>query len=118
MSFASSGGARGAPALPPEKGVFPLDHFAECKEGMRKYVACLKEHGNNGADRECRALAKGYLQCRMDHQLMAEQDLDQLGYSAASDERAVRPLGVDSEVAKVKTGFVAGLPADMKKESS
>ena len=33
---------------------------------MRKYVACLKEHGNNGADRECRALAKGYLQCRMD----------------------------------------------------
>ena len=56
--------------------------------------------------------------CAHASQLMAEQDLDQLGYSAASDERAVRPLGVDSEVAKVKTGFVAGLPADMKKESS
>lgn len=26
------GGARGAPAKPPEKGIFPLDHFGECKQ--------------------------------------------------------------------------------------
>lgn len=32
MSSMSSGGFRGAAAKPPEKGVFPLDHFGECTE--------------------------------------------------------------------------------------
>ena len=27
--------------LAPEKGVFPLDHFGECKRVMRKYLRCL-----------------------------------------------------------------------------
>jgi cytochrome c oxidase assembly protein subunit 19 len=26
------GGARGVGAKPPEKGIFPLDHFGECKQ--------------------------------------------------------------------------------------
>ena len=32
MSSMSAGGMRGAAAKPPEKGVFPLDHFGECTE--------------------------------------------------------------------------------------
>ena len=28
--------------MAPEKGVFPLDHFAECKKAMQSYLACLK----------------------------------------------------------------------------
>jgi hypothetical protein len=30
--MAAFGGARGAGARPPEKGIFPLDHFGECKK--------------------------------------------------------------------------------------
>lgn len=32
MSGLSTGGGRGVQAKAPEKGVFPLDHFGECKE--------------------------------------------------------------------------------------
>ena len=32
MSSGAFGGARGYRPKPPEKGVFPLDHFGECKE--------------------------------------------------------------------------------------
>ena len=65
MSFASSGGGRGSPVLPPEKGVFPLDHFGECAPRKAAYLACLDAHGANGATVECRKLAKQYLECRM-----------------------------------------------------
>jgi hypothetical protein len=30
--MAAFGGARGVGAKPPEKGIFPLDHFGECKQ--------------------------------------------------------------------------------------
>lgn len=43
------GGARGYQPKPPEKGVFPLDHFGECKEvrfysatGLRHICICLR----------------------------------------------------------------------------
>lgn len=32
------GGARGYQARPPEKGIFPLDHFGECKQVDTKLV--------------------------------------------------------------------------------
>ena len=32
MSYSSSGGGRHLPSIAPEKGVFPLDHFGECKK--------------------------------------------------------------------------------------
>ena len=35
------GGARGAPAKPPEKGIFPLDHFGECKQVTMRGL-CLR----------------------------------------------------------------------------
>ena len=69
----------------PEKGVFPLDHFGECKQVKQvircnpeteldpalialqisqQYLACLKE--NAGEASRCRELSKLYLQCRME----------------------------------------------------
>ena len=82
------GGARGYQPKAPDKGVFPLDHFGECKQvslsmftpGLREppfhssitnflqvkeaYMECLKLHSQQ-AD-SCKELAKQYLQCRMD----------------------------------------------------
>jgi len=64
---------------PPEKGSFPLDHEAECKEFMAKYMRCLRE--NHSSSTVCRLQAKDYLQCRMDRNLMAKEEWNKLGYS-------------------------------------
>ncbi|KAK9839854.1 hypothetical protein WJX81_006333 [Elliptochloris bilobata] len=74
------GGARGYQPKPPDKGVFPLDHFGECKAVKEQYLACLKEHANQAEG--CRELAKAYLECRMERNLMAKQDLSELGFRA------------------------------------
>ena len=63
---------------PPERGSFPLDHDAECKHLISSYLRCLKgEKGMNSE--ECRQLARGYLDCRMDKGLMARDGWDNLG---------------------------------------
>jgi len=64
---------------PPEKGSFPLDHFLECQTTVDAYKTCLSEHNNAAA--YCHSLAKAYLQCRMDHGLMAKENLDNLGFA-------------------------------------
>lgn len=64
---------------PPEKGSFPLDHEAECKEFMVRYMRCLWQNSNQHA--ECRLQAKDYLQCRMDKNLMAKEDWKKLGFA-------------------------------------
>ncbi|EON61489.1 hypothetical protein W97_00704 [Coniosporium apollinis CBS 100218] len=70
---------------PPERGSFPLDHDGECKSVMTTYLRCLRQHrGTN--DPECRALSKQYLQCRMQHNLMAPDEMRNLGF--AEDEPA------------------------------
>ena len=61
---------------PPQRGIFPLDHDAECRESMKTYLNCLSESNNDHY--RCRDLSKAYLQCRMDHKLMAEEDLDKV----------------------------------------
>ena len=58
------GGARGLAPRPPEKGVFPLDHYGECKAAKQAYLECLASHGDGAAP--CAALARRYLECRMD----------------------------------------------------
>ena len=63
---------------PPERGSFPLDHDGECKEYMTKYLTCMKFTENKNAP-NCRILAKQYLKCRMDNQLMEKSDWDSLG---------------------------------------
>jgi cytochrome c oxidase assembly protein subunit 19 len=80
---------RSAPSYAPEKGVFPLDHFAECKRASVEYLACLDK---NGADASaCEALSRAYLECRMGKELMAKQPMEELGFrppSSQSDDDA------------------------------
>jgi len=63
----------------PQKGSFPLDHYAECKHIMTRYLACLKAAG--GSNDQCREEAKGYLACRMQHNLMAQESMKNLGFA-------------------------------------
>ncbi|KAI9811528.1 MAG: Cytochrome c oxidase assembly protein cox19 [Thelocarpon impressellum] len=52
---------------------------------MVDYLSCLKRvRGSN--DPECRAISKAYLQCRMDHNLMAKDEFRNLGFG---EEKAV-----------------------------
>lgn len=63
---------------PPERGSFPLDHDHECSSIMAQYLDCLKiVKGNNAPN--CRLLAKSYLNCRMENQLMEKDDWKNLG---------------------------------------
>jgi cytochrome c oxidase assembly protein subunit 19 len=106
----SFGGARGYQPKPPEKGVFPLDHFGECQAVKEKYMACLKE--NSGQTDACREIAKLYLECRMDKNLMAQQSLSDLGFSE-SEKASKAAAGVQNQQreeprSKEKQGFVAG----------
>jgi cytochrome c oxidase assembly protein subunit 19 len=85
----------------PERGSFPLDHDAECKYLISSYLRCLKkprpahENGKVQAginDQECRLIAKDYLQCRMDNNLMAKDEMKNLGleFSTQSDGKNSR----------------------------
>ncbi|KAH8148636.1 uncharacterized protein LAJ45_07347 [Morchella importuna] len=77
---------------PPERGSFPLDHEGECKCVMTTYLECLKKaKGTN--DMACRLIAKDYLKCRMDHQLMAVDEFKNLGFQEEA------PVPVASKVA-------------------
>ena len=62
---------------PPQRGIFPLDHDSECKPYMETYLHCLKEKREQ--HNKCRELSKDYLQCRMDRELMAKEDLNEVG---------------------------------------
>ncbi|XP_051210265.1 uncharacterized protein [Lolium perenne] len=75
------GGNRGARPVPPEKGVFPLDHLHECDLEKKDYLACLKSTG--AQSEKCRMFSKKYLECRMERNLMAKQDMSELGFSNA-----------------------------------
>lgn len=90
---------RSAPSYAPEKGVFPLDHFAECKRASVEYLACLDK---NGADASaCEALSRAYLECRMGKELMAKQPMEELGFRPpSSSSAAASRKGVDDVRAK------------------
>ncbi|KAH0166270.1 hypothetical protein KCU67_g4379, partial [Aureobasidium melanogenum] len=68
-----------AKPTPPERGSFPLDHDAECQHIMKSYLRCLRAHRGMNDD-ECRMLSKSYLQCRMDKNLMAPDEMKNLGF--------------------------------------
>lgn len=111
---------------PPQRGIFPLDHDAECKPAMeastgtsprwwfvhkatlkrelvtrhcniqrhysqvqmislytQKYLDCLKQERD--LHYKCRELSKEYLQCRMDKQLMAQEDLNNVSFCCIVD---------------------------------
>lgn len=65
---------------PPDRGSFPLDHYAECKDKMMAYMKCLRE--NSSVSTPCRDLSKQYLSCRMDKGLMERDDWKNLGLSS------------------------------------
>ncbi|XP_018442215.1 uncharacterized protein LOC108814198 [Raphanus sativus] len=77
------GGNRGLRPFPPEKGIFPLDHLHECDTEKKEYLGCLKSSANKSE--QCRHLSKKYLQCRMAKNLMAKQDMSELGFSAVKE---------------------------------
>ncbi|MCJ1372226.1 Cytochrome c oxidase assembly protein cox19 [Loxospora ochrophaea] len=66
--------------------------LGECKPLIADYLRCLRRvKGTN--DRECRMMAKEYLQCRMEHNLMAPDELKNLGFAeedgvTSSNDRA------------------------------
>ncbi|WQF78345.1 hypothetical protein CDEST_03359 [Colletotrichum destructivum] len=81
MSQLGGPGARqsNAKPIPPQRGSFPLDHEGECKHVIATYLECIKKvRGVN--DAECRDLAKSYLACRMDRNLMAKDEFRNLGF--------------------------------------
>ena len=116
MSGGAFGGARGYQPRPPEKGVFPLDHFGECKNMKDTYMTCLKD--NSGAAEPCKELAKLYLECRMDKNLMAQQDLRELGFNEVDRESRVPLKPREDARSKEQRGFVAGVAQFQRKSSS
>ncbi|XP_071731903.1 uncharacterized protein [Rutidosis leptorrhynchoides] len=72
------GGNRGARPVPPEKGVFSLDHMHLCDDAKKEYISCLKTSGHKSEI--CKHLSKKYLECRMEKNLMAKQDMSELGF--------------------------------------
>ena len=98
--------AFGAPriqTIPPERGVFPLDHDAECKDIMKIFLDCIKS--NKGDHFNCKNQSQAYLQCRMDHGLMVKDDLNHLGFGETGTYERVDP----KEFTKENKGFVSGL---------
>ncbi|CAL5373785.1 unnamed protein product [Camellia sinensis] len=80
------GGNRGLRPVPPEKGVFPLDHMHLCDLEKKEYINCLKSGGHKSE--KCRHFSKKYLECRMEKNLMAKQDMSELGFGKGGDVEA------------------------------
>ncbi|PWA89271.1 cytochrome c oxidase 19-2 [Artemisia annua] len=89
------GGNRGARPVPPEKGVFPLDHMHLCDEAKKEYISCLKTSGHKSEI--CRHLSKKYLECRMEKNLMAKQDMSELGFRTDANSEVSKEK-VQSEI--------------------
>uniref|UniRef100_A0A3P9QCR3 Cytochrome c oxidase assembly protein COX19 n=2 Tax=Poecilia reticulata TaxID=8081 RepID=A0A3P9QCR3_POERE len=83
MSTAMNFGTKSFKPRAPDKGSFPLDHFGECKAFKEKFMQCLRE--NTFDNSKCRLQSKDYLECRMDHQLMAREPLQKLGFKDLMD---------------------------------
>lgn len=69
---------------PPAKGSFPLDHYGECKDIALNYQKCLIKTNSDAS--ACHSLAKEYLKCRMEKDLMAKEDLKYLGFKEEPSE--------------------------------
>ncbi|XP_072967408.1 uncharacterized protein [Typha angustifolia] len=89
------GGNRGARPVPPEKGVFPLDHLHECDVEKKEYIACLKSSGFQSE--KCKHLSKKYLECRMERNLMAKQDMSELGFGKGNGTNSSEEMSAKLE---------------------
>jgi len=109
MNFGTTSN-KSVPPRSPDKGSFPLDHDAECKELMSKYKLCLKE--NQNLTSKCRLETKNYLSCRMEKDLMMKEDLKKLGFSedSSKESKVIQEIFEKTEPAdRRKQGFVAGV---------
>ena len=70
---------------------------------MLEFLGCLKK--NNSEHHLCREHSKKYLQCRMDNELMAREDLSNLGLG---ENKSYTRLP-STEGNKESKGFVAGI---------
>ena len=104
--------SRALPPSPPARGSFPLDHGGECKEPMRAFLECMRAHAQEHAS--CRDRSRDYLQCRMSRDLMAQEDLETMGF--AESARVVPPRdGAPSTAAAREEDVIAGLGAAKKR---
>lgn len=71
--------------IPPDKGSFPIDHENRCKQHMVQFLKCLRDHKFD--NEKCRSFSKDYLECRMQHGLMAKEDWKNLGFEDGNDTR-------------------------------
>ncbi|XP_053734860.1 cytochrome c oxidase assembly protein COX19 [Synchiropus splendidus] len=83
MSTAMNFGSKSFTPRAPDKGAFPLDHFGECKSFKEKFMTCLRENAFDNS--KCRLQSRDYLECRMEHQLMAKEPLEKLGFKDLTD---------------------------------
>lgn len=84
------GGSRGLRPVPPEKGVFPLDHMHQCDLEKNNYISCLKTSGHQSE--KCKPFSKKYLECRMARNLMAKQDMSELGFKEDIKEASAEKI--------------------------
>ncbi|CAM1507314.1 Fc.00g069550.m01.CDS01 [Cosmosporella sp. VM-42] len=99
-SFGAPGALPPTRPTPPQRGSFPLDHDGECKKVMTSYLACIKRVRGVNED-ECRDFAKAYLECRMERNLMARDEMKNLGFAeppAPAKEPENPKSGVKGEV--------------------
>lgn len=80
----SIGGSKIFTPKPPVKGSFPLDHLGECKDIMTQYMDCLNRKQSDAS--ACQLIAKEYLKCRMDNDLMAKEDFKYLGFDKSESK--------------------------------
>ncbi len=66
--------------VPPDKGSFPIDHFKECEDMVQKYLKCINKH--ELMPKRCQKMQMEYLDCRMQKGLMAQESMENLGFTA------------------------------------
>lgn len=74
----------------------------ECKQAMATYLSCIKRVKGVNED-ECRELAKSYLACRMDRNLMAKDDFKNLGFQNPAEDGASAAKNAEASGPPTKT---------------
>ena len=110
MSLPTQNKSAGVRAKPPDKGSFPIDHFDECTEIHDSYMKCLRRNKNDNMS--CRYLAKESLKCRMDHNLMAQESMENLGFTSEDElEKAARKMIHRGRPEKEQEGWLSAKDA-------
>jgi cytochrome c oxidase assembly protein subunit 19 len=85
---------------PPIKGSFPLDHFQECSALASEYQKCIQNPSSRADARACKPIAKEYLACRMNNDLMAKEDFSKLGFKQQYQVQTSEPTTTENKQGK------------------